>query len=200
MPKCKNCHIDLDGIRLINHEKYCIQNIKYCEKCQQAIPKDEFEEHLSNHLSRIQSKEIKNEEKKEENNLIKEESAKLQCEFCEQLLSLDLVEEHEKMCGSRTDNCINCGKLIRKKDMKNHLQFCIQEKFNQNNNNYNYNYSNSDYNNNNFDNEYEKYKRQNLMNSTIKNMNEDEQIARAINESLKEQPNKNLNNNFQSKN
>ena len=61
MQKCSNCHIELEGIKLINHEKYCIQNIKYCDKCKQAIPKDEFEEHLSGHLSRIQSKEIKNE-------------------------------------------------------------------------------------------------------------------------------------------
>ena len=43
--------------------------VKYCVKCQQAIPKDEFEEHLANHLSRMQSKEITNEEKKEENNI-----------------------------------------------------------------------------------------------------------------------------------
>ena len=61
--------IDLEGIRLINFEKYCIQNIKNCVKCQQAIPKDEFEEHLANHLSRMQSKEITNEEKKKENNI-----------------------------------------------------------------------------------------------------------------------------------
>ena len=234
MPKCSNCHIELEGIKLINHEKYCIQNIKYCDKCKQAIPKDEFEEHLSGHLSRIQSKEIKNEEKKEENNFKKKESTKIECEFCGELLSLDLLEGHEEMCGSRTENCNICGKLIRKRDMENHLKLCSQQNLNQNNYNnnnnnnnnynnsnynynninYNYNYNNSNYNFNNsnfyynysnsnsinFENEYEKYKRQNLMNSTIKNMNEDEQIARAMQDSLKEQSNNNLNNNFQSKN
>ena len=107
---------------------------------------DEFEEYLSGHLSRIQSKEIKNEEKKEEEKLKTQESAKIECEFCGQLLSLDLVHGHEEMCGSRTENCYICGKVILKRDMKNHLQLCIQQNSNQNNYNNNYNYNNSNYN------------------------------------------------------
>ena len=73
MKKCSNCHIELDEMKMMLHERYCLQNIKYCEECKEAIPKEEYEEHLSHHLSRQQSKEIKNEKKEEiKNEEIKE--------------------------------------------------------------------------------------------------------------------------------
>ena len=43
MVKSSNCFITLDGIKLINHEKNCIQNMTYCKTCKEAIPKEEFE-------------------------------------------------------------------------------------------------------------------------------------------------------------
>ena len=179
MPKCSNCHIELDGIKLSIHEKYCIENMKYCETCKQAIPKEEFEEHLNGHLSRQQSKEIKNEEKKEDQIekekdqfLHKMSSEKISCQYCGDFKSLDLLKEHEEMCGARTENCIYCNKLITRKNMKKHLEDC--QKQNKNNNDL-----------------------QHLTSSDLYKLDEDEQIARAMQESLNDIPknNNNLNNN-----
>ena len=170
MPKCSNCHIELDGIKLSLHERYCIENMKYCETCKQAIPKEEFEEHLNGHLSRQQSKEIKNEEKKEkfeekkDSFLAKMSSEKIPCEYCGELKSLDLLEEHETMCGARTENCNYCNKFIPRKDMKSHLQICPKKNQNYDNNNNNY--------------------LKHLTSSDLNKMDEDEQIARAMQESL----------------
>ena len=35
-------------------------------------------------------------------------------------LSYSLVEEHEEMCGARTNPCPFCGKMILMKDMESH--------------------------------------------------------------------------------
>ena len=161
MKKCPNCHIELDDMKMTLHERYCIQNIKYCNECKEAIPKEEFEEHLSHHLSRQQSKEIKNEKKEEIKNeeikIKKEESQQLECQYCGELMSYKLIDEHENMCGARTDYCDVCGKLILLRNMKNHLK----------------NHKNED-----------NMKMNKISISDLKYMNEDEQLARALAESM----------------
>ena len=166
MKTCPNCHIELDNMKLLIHERYCRENIKYCAQCKEAIPKEEFEEHINNHLSRKNTKEIKKEDNKEEKNnkeeikkevIKREESERIECQYCGELMSYKLLDEHEEICGSRTDDCDICGKIVLKRKMKNHLK------------------------NHEFENNM-KLKKLNFWD--LRFMNEDEQLARAMAESM----------------
>ena len=84
-------------------------------------------------------------------------SEKISCQYCGDFKSLDLLKEHEEMCGARTENCIYCNKLITRKNMKKHLEDC-QKQF-QNNNDLKH-----------------------LTSSDLYKMDEDEQIANIVKE------------------
>ena len=49
MPKCSNCQCDIEESKIFLHERFCKENIKYCELCKEAIIKEEFEDHLLEH-------------------------------------------------------------------------------------------------------------------------------------------------------
>ena len=122
MVLCSNCHIEIDDSKIVLHERFCIQNIKYCATCQEGFPIEEFDEHLSDHLSRQASKNISKDElqKKNSMSLKRLESKKIGCKYCSMPLSYSLVEEHEEMCGARTNPCPFCGKMILMKDLESH--------------------------------------------------------------------------------
>ena len=46
---CTNCHCDIEDSKMFLHQRFCIQNIKYCEECKEGIIIEEFEEHCKNH-------------------------------------------------------------------------------------------------------------------------------------------------------
>ena len=52
MVKCPNCRAEIDDSKMFLHERFCFQNIKYCEKCKEGIIKEEFDEHLEKHKSK----------------------------------------------------------------------------------------------------------------------------------------------------
>ena len=49
MVLCPNCHCEIDDSKIFLHERFCVQNIKYCELCQEGIIIEEYEEHCQNH-------------------------------------------------------------------------------------------------------------------------------------------------------
>ena len=46
---CSNCHCDIDESKFFLHHRFCVQNIKYCEQCEEGIVIEEYEEHCKNH-------------------------------------------------------------------------------------------------------------------------------------------------------
>ena len=46
MVLCTNCHIDIDESKIILHQRFCFQNIKYCDKCKEGFPIEEFDESI----------------------------------------------------------------------------------------------------------------------------------------------------------
>ena len=176
MPICSNCHIEIDPLKIVLHERFCFQNMKYCQTCQEAFPKDEFDEHLSNHLSRKQSQ--ISQEEKNFNSLKRCMSSKVACEFCGLFLSYNDLIDHEEMCGARTTQCNICKENILYKNLINHMK----NKHNivdniKNLTELDNNYFNSNNNNNN-----DNFKK--MSSSEIRQIDEDEQIARALAESL----------------
>ena len=112
---CTNCQSEIDDNKIFLHEGFCKKNIKYCFKCHEKIPIEEYDEHLESH----NTKKSKNEktEKKEE----KEENVNIECQYCSLLLDQSELEEHEKMCGARTVPCEVCGKYIQTRLIKQHM-------------------------------------------------------------------------------
>ena len=188
MPICSNCHIEIEPSKIVLHERFCSQNMKYCSTCKEAFPKEEFEEHLANHLSRKPSQ-LSQEEKNIET-LKRCYSSKVACEFCGLFLNYNDLVEHEEMCGARTTQCGICKKNMLYRDLKNHMKTKHNivannnmtselDYFNVNNNN------NNNKNNNNNGNNNENFKK--MTSSEIRQIKEDEEFARALAESLNDQ-------------
>jgi hypothetical protein len=149
--------------------------MKYCQTCKEAFPKEEFDEHLSNHLSRKQSQ--ISQEEKNFYSLKRCMSSKVACEFCGLFLSYNDLLDHEEMCGARTTQCNICKENILYKNLINHMK----NKHNIIDNIKNLTELDNNYFNNN-NNNNDNFKK--MTSSEIRQIDEDEQIARALAESL----------------
>ena len=123
MVKCSNCRVEIDDSKMFLHERFCFQNIKYCEKCKEGIIKEEFDEHLEKHKSKqIPENNIISEKERNDNTLKRVESSKIGCLYCGFLLSYSEYEEHLEMCGARTTECKMCGKSLLYKYLDSHIK------------------------------------------------------------------------------
>ena len=124
MVLCPNCHCEIDDSKIFLHERFCVQNIKYCELCQEGIIIEDYEEHCQNHknLSKGKSKSNESKESRDSLTLQRVESSKIGCQYCGFLCGYKELEEHEVMCGSRTTKCSQCGQTLLIKNVKDHLE------------------------------------------------------------------------------
>lgn len=109
--KCLNCLKTISSAKKVLHERFCKLNVKRCPICDDPVPTEEFEEHLDNHktFSSTRAKFTKSKE------------TLFPCKYCSLQLSNDELEEHEYMCGGKTETCLLCKKLIPRKCYENHL-------------------------------------------------------------------------------
>ena len=124
MVKCSNCRCEIEDSKMILHERFCLQNIKYCDLCKEAIIKEEFEEHCLSHNkdnNQNEKKELDSEEDRNSRSLQRIMSSKVACDYCGLFLGFDELEEHEEMCGARSTKCKVCGYNTLYKNLKNHL-------------------------------------------------------------------------------
>ena len=124
MVKCSNCKAEVEESKIFLHERFCFQNIKYCEKCNEGIVKEEFDEHLLMHKSKQleENKNVSSEVERNSRTLERVESSKVGCQYCGFLLGYAELEEHEEMCGARTTECKICGKTFTYKNLDNHIK------------------------------------------------------------------------------
>ena len=116
---CNNCQSEIEDNKYFLHEGFCTKNIKYCFKCHEKIPVEEYEEHLENHKIKTTKEEKK--DKNEINEEKNDENVNIECQYCSLLLDPSELEEHEKMCGARTIQCEVCGKYIHTRLIKQHM-------------------------------------------------------------------------------
>ena len=64
MPKFSNCHTNIEDSKVVLHERFCLQNITYCEKCKEGIIKEVYEEHCLEHENSEDKDKKPQEEKK----------------------------------------------------------------------------------------------------------------------------------------
>ena len=178
MVLCQNCRCDIDESKMFLHQRFCIQNIKYCEQCQVGVIIEEYEEHLQSHNNNNNnSSEKESKEKNDELTLKRVESSKIGCQYCGFLCGFKDIEEHESMCGARSTNCKQCGIHLLIKDLKPHIE--KEHKLSmgnyQNMDSKSFDKSNSNLSNNNYSGLYG-----NLANLDLKRMTTDEEIAYAM--------------------
>ena len=177
---CPNCRCDIDESKMFLHQRFCIQNIKYCEQCQVGVIIEEYEEHLQSHNNNNSnnSSEKQSKEKSDELTLKRVESSKIGCQYCGFLCGFTDIEEHEAMCGARSTNCKQCGKHLLIKDLKSHIEKEHKLSMGSYQNMESKNLSNS--NNNNLSNNNYSGLYGNLANLDLKRMTTDEEIAYAM--------------------
>ena len=125
---CTNCQSEIEDSKMFLHEGFCKKNIKYCFKCKEKIPIEEYEEHLENHNTKKPEQKEETEQKKETNSKKEQvpkpqskEDLNIECQYCSLLVDSSEIEEHEKMCGARTVQCEICGKYIYVRLIKQHM-------------------------------------------------------------------------------
>ena len=136
---CTNCKTEIEDSKMFLHEGFCKKNIKYCFKCKEKVPIEEYEEHLENHNN-------KKEEEKKENKEEEKENIGIECQYCSLLVDNNELEEHEKMCGSRTVECEICGQYVQTRLLNQHLNVIHDVGYKNNNNNNNFNKEEEEYN------------------------------------------------------
>ena len=129
---CTNCQTEIEDSKMFLHEGFCKKNIKYCFKCKEKVPIEEYEEHLENHNN-------KKEEEKKENKEEEKENIGIECQYCSLLVDNNELEEHEKMCGSRTVECEICGQYAQTRLLNQHLNVIHDVGYKDNNKNNNFN-------------------------------------------------------------
>ena len=112
---CNNCQSEIEDSKMFLHEGFCKKNIKYCFQCKEKIPIDEYEEHLEYHNKKEEPQEKENKED------MKNENVNIECQYCSLLVDQSEIEEHEKMCGSRTVQCEICGQYVQTRLLNQHL-------------------------------------------------------------------------------
>jgi hypothetical protein len=125
---CTNCQTEIEDSKMFLHEGFCKKNIKYCFKCKEKVPIEEFDEHCEKHNN-------KKEEEKKENKNEEKENIGIECRYCSLLVDNNELEEHEKMCGSRTVECEICGQYVQTRLLNQHLNVIHDVGYKDNNNN-----------------------------------------------------------------
>ena len=123
MVLCPNCHCDIEDSKMILHQRFCIQNIKYCEQCKEGIIIEEYEEHCKNHNKKEEKqKSQSSQESKDSLTLSRVQSSKIGCQYCGYFCGFDELEEHEAMCGAKSTTCKQCKKKMLVKDLRPHIE------------------------------------------------------------------------------
>ena len=96
------------------HEAYCTRNVKKCI-CGEILNIVDYDDHFFENHRIVECNHCKN---LMENKFLK--SHKMQCinmpkscQFCELEVASNSLEEHEYVCGSKTEQCSACMKYVQ---------------------------------------------------------------------------------------
>uniref|UniRef100_A0A3Q3KNZ2 TRAF-type domain-containing protein n=1 Tax=Monopterus albus TaxID=43700 RepID=A0A3Q3KNZ2_MONAL len=109
------------------HETHCSRFLCLCPDCDEAVPKEQLEKHREEQHTQVRCSKCN--QKLERCQLLDHESdecvERLQtCQFCELELPWKHLDEHCRVCGSRTELCRDCGRYVRLSDQPAHTLTC----------------------------------------------------------------------------
>ncbi|XP_066552047.1 XIAP-associated factor 1 [Amia ocellicauda] len=124
---CSNCKKKVAVANFALHEPHCLRFLGLCPDCDEPVPHDQLEEHRQTEHSQVRCPQCK---KKVENCKLEEhkseqcENRVLGCEFCQLELPFRKLQEHREQCGSKTQQCPDCGRYIKLRDVDAHALTC----------------------------------------------------------------------------
>lgn len=115
---CQNCRHVVAASNFLVHSVHCQRNITLCPDCSTPVLNSSLEEHRTTHAATRCpdcrcSLELQHLTEHKDNDCPKRLAT---CEFCELSCHWDVLPEHMEYCGSRTQECPNCGCLVLLRD------------------------------------------------------------------------------------
>nr|XP_020443026.1 XIAP-associated factor 1 [Monopterus albus] len=124
---CGQCNKEVAEVNFALHETHCSRFLCLCPDCDEAVPKEQLEKHREEQHTQVRCSKCN--QKLERCQLLDHESdecvERLQtCQFCELELPWKHLDEHCRVCGSRTELCRDCGRYVRLSDQPAHTLTC----------------------------------------------------------------------------
>uniref|UniRef100_A0A8C5BC30 TRAF-type domain-containing protein n=1 Tax=Gadus morhua TaxID=8049 RepID=A0A8C5BC30_GADMO len=105
---CENCSAEVLVDNLALHESHCGRFLCLCPDCGETVSREQLEQH-----------------RLEEHSQVEECTARLLCcDFCELELPVRRLEEHQQVCGSRTEHCNTCHRYVLLRNLAQHTLAC----------------------------------------------------------------------------
>ena len=124
MPACPNCRADVPEPRLEMHVAFCERNVHRCDACGELVQRSEKDAHAASCGAAPVQCECGESVTKATLERHKASAClhrMVECEFCEVGFTYVELMDHSEYCGSRTENCTACLKLVQLRNMDRHI-------------------------------------------------------------------------------
>ena len=111
--KCSNCKRIISSNKRLLHMRFCKAHMTKCAICDELFPIDEINEHLDEHKTK---RTATSSAKKPSTPVLM-----IPCVYCGLKLNKNEINDHEYICGARTQNCPMCGEFVTFKAFEKHL-------------------------------------------------------------------------------
>uniref|UniRef100_A0A8D8M607 TRAF-type zinc finger domain-containing protein 1 n=1 Tax=Cacopsylla melanoneura TaxID=428564 RepID=A0A8D8M607_9HEMI len=121
---CDNCKKDVPVNNYLNHSIHCPRNIRLCPRCNEPYPIIEMESHIDQDHAEVVCPDCYEFMEAADLPSHKTDACPkrlVSCIICEVDLPATELNEHLDYCGSRSDRCDGCGKLVLMKHQPFHL-------------------------------------------------------------------------------
>ncbi|XP_047328108.1 TRAF-type zinc finger domain-containing protein 1-like [Impatiens glandulifera] len=124
---CTHCDRAIPSANIDLHQVHCSRNLERCKVCGDMVPRRHADEHFLNTHALVPCSLCSETMAREILDVHKVENCPqriVTCEFCEfPLPSVDL-NEHQEVCGNRTEYCNLCRRYVRLRERLNHESSC----------------------------------------------------------------------------
>ncbi|XP_013167988.1 PREDICTED: uncharacterized protein LOC106117988 [Papilio xuthus] len=121
---CENCNREIPAVNYTIHSVHCARNIRMCPVCKEPVPLTELEEHTEKLHKLLPCKQCGEKVRGTdmEDHIRDSCDRTIQsCRWCELELSRRELPLHEGYCGTRTEECEQCGEFVMHKYRQLHL-------------------------------------------------------------------------------
>lgn len=124
---CGLCHKEVAEANFALHETHCSRFLCLCPDCDEAVPKDQLSQHREEQHTQVRCSKCNR--KMERCRLADHQSDECverpqSCHFCELELPWKQLDEHQLVCGSRTELCRDCVRYVTLRDQAEHGLTC----------------------------------------------------------------------------
>ncbi|KAG2551802.1 XIAP-associated factor 1-like isoform X1 [Panicum virgatum] len=124
---CAHCQREIPSSNIDLHSVHCARNLQKCQHCGEMVPRKLMDEHYDENHAPMNCTLCKDTIERESWDLHKSEKCPqrmVACEYCEFELPAVDMNEHQDVCGNRTEYCQTCKKYIRLREWIGHEIQC----------------------------------------------------------------------------